>query len=59
MGPDVIVFLEPCVDHNLCLFDAMEPLGIQGFIAKNAVEAMPPEPDGFITYIYAITISRS
>ena len=39
MGPDVIVFLEPCVDHNLCLFETMEPFGIQDFMAKNAVEA--------------------
>ena len=39
VGPDVIVFLEPCVDHNLCLFDTMEPFGIQDFMAKNAVEA--------------------
>ena len=27
MVPDVIVFLEPCVDHNLYLFDTIEPLG--------------------------------
>ena len=34
--PDVIVFLEPCVDHNLCLFDTMEPFGIQDY--KEAVK---------------------
>ena len=39
VGPDVIVFLEPYVDHNLYLFDTMEPFGIQDFMAKNAVEA--------------------
>ena len=39
MRPDIIVFLEPGIDHNLRLFDVVEPFGSQNFLAKNSVES--------------------
>ena len=36
MQHDIIVFLEPAIDHNLRLFDAVDPFIIQSFLAKNS-----------------------
>jgi len=37
--PNVIEFLEPSIDHKLSLFNAVEPLNVWDFMAKNAVKS--------------------
>lgn len=38
--PDMVVLSEPYIDLGLRLFDHMEPLSIQNFVAKSSIEAL-------------------
>ena len=40
MRPDLVVLPEPCINDDLGLFGAVEPLCIQHFAAQRAIESL-------------------